>query len=158
MSEMAKAIITVGNTVVTFEGPQEFVDNQVQKYMSRSGSSDISINSDMPSRSSGLNGNGPLTEKDAVQAKRPQGHSEIVAVLAFVMTESGAAEFTEEDIRRAYLRAGVKPPKVVGQAIRDAKNNFDFVAAGSKRGTYRLTNHGDRTVRFDLPRTKDGKE
>ena len=87
-----------------------------------------------------------------VEAKRPKGHSETVAVLAFCLSQGGAPEFSEEDIKRAYLRAKVRPPKVVSQAIRDAKNNFDYIEAGSKRGMYRLSNHGDRTVRFDLPR------
>jgi hypothetical protein len=73
-------------------------------------------------------------------------------VLAFGLTESGTKEFTEEDVRRAYIRADVRPPKSVSQALRDAKSKFDYIATGSKRGTYRLTNHGDRTIRFDLPR------
>jgi len=68
------------------------------------------------------------------------------------VTESGMNEFSEQDIRRAYLRAEVRPPKFVSQALRDAKNKFDYLESGSKRGMYRLSNHGDRTVRFDLPR------
>lgn len=77
---------------------------------------------------------------------------ETVAVLAFGLTVNGKEEFTDEDIRKAYIRAGVRPPKVVSQAIRDAKNRGDFIEPGSKRGTFRLSPHGDRTVRFDLPR------
>ncbi len=91
------------------------------------------------------------SERNLIQTKRPKNHSQTVAVLAFALAEAGTTEFTEEDIRRAYLRAGIRPPKVVSQAIRDAKNNFDFIEAGARRGTYRITNHGDRIVRFDLP-------
>ena len=76
---------------------------------------------------------------------------ETVAVLGFCLTENGHAEFTEADIKRAYVRAGVRPPKVISQALRDARNKFDLIDAGTKRGTYRLSAHGDRTVRFDLP-------
>jgi hypothetical protein len=92
-----------------------------------------------------------------VLAKKPDGHSETIAVLAFALAESGNAEFSEEDMRKAYIRAGVRPPKVVGQAIRDAKRLNDFVDYGSQRGRYKLSNHGDRTVRFDLPRQTETK-
>jgi hypothetical protein len=98
-----------------------------------------------------------LTEKKLVLAKKPDGHSETIAVLAFALAESGISEFSEEDMRKAYIRAGVRPPKVVGQAIRDAKRLNDFVDYGSQRGRYKLSNHGDRTVRFDLPRQTETK-
>ena len=94
-----------------------------------------------------------LSEWQLIEAKRPKGHLEMVAVLAFALAQSGVKEFTEEDMRRAYLRSGTRPPKVVSQALRDAKNRLDYVESGVKRGTYRLTHHGDRTVRFDLPRS-----
>jgi hypothetical protein len=101
--------------------------------------------------SSELKANVGVSEAQLVLAKKPKGHSETIAVLAFALTQSGATEFTEEDIRKAYIRAHVRPPKVVGQAIRDAKKLFDYIDVGSKRGTYKLSNHGDRTVRFDMP-------
>jgi len=98
-----------------------------------------------------------LTEEQLALAKKPDGHSEAIAVLAFALAESGVPEFSEEDMRKAYIRAGVRPPKVVGQAIRDAKRLNDFVDYGSQRGRYKLSNHGDRTVRFDLPRQTETK-
>jgi len=91
-------------------------------------------------------------ERELAEAKRPSGHLETVAVLAFALAQSGIEEFTEAEMRRAYLRAGIRPPKVVAQALRDAKNRMDYIEPGHKRGTYRLSQHGDRTVRFDLPR------
>jgi len=93
-------------------------------------------------------------ERDLITAKHPHGHHEIVAVLAFALTEAGTREFTEDDVRRAYIRAGVRPPKVVAQALRDAKNKYEYVEVAGTRGRYRLTNHGDRVVRFDLPRPR----
>jgi hypothetical protein len=75
-----------------------------------------------------------------------------VAVLAYALTQAGRREFTEEDMRRAYIRAGVRPPQFVGQALRDARNKCDFIAKGPRRGTYCLSAHGERTVLFDLPR------
>lgn len=151
MTEIAKATITVDDKIVTFEGPQDFVDFQVAKYMGHCISSDNSNNIiSVPALVEPRIQSG-LTEKQLVEAKQPRGHSETIAVLAFALAEAGTTEFTEEDIRRAYIRADVRPPKVVGQAIRDAKGGFDYVEFGKKRGTYKLSNHGDRTVRFDMP-------
>jgi hypothetical protein len=150
MSETYKATIEVADKKITIEGPREFVEEQIARL---SGVLDGKQNTallgmpqlDAPS-------GGPVSERELVQIKQPKGHLEAVAVLAFALTEAGTKEFTEEDIRRAYLRAGVRPPKVVAQALRDAKNRFDYIEAGKSKGTYRLSPHGDRTVRFDLPR------
>lgn len=146
--DLVKATVQVGDKTITFEGPSDFVERQVEKFsagnVERIPSSAVPMDDEFSVPG--------LTERDAIGTKQPRGHSETVAVLAFCLTESGKSEFNEDDIRRAYIRAGVRPPKVVGQALRDAKKNFDFIAAGSKRGMYRLSPHGDRTVRFDLPR------
>jgi len=157
MTTEARATITVDDKVVTFEGPQGFVDAQVAKYIGSGISSDSRTNNGDDGQSSDLTTRAVLTEKQLVLAKKPDGHSETIAVLAFALAESGISEFSEEDMRKAYIRAGVRPPKVVGQAIRDAKRLNDFVDYGSQRGRYKLSNHGDRTVRFDLPRQTETK-
>jgi hypothetical protein len=157
MTTEARATITVDDKVVTFEGPQGFVDAQVAKYIGGCISSDSQTNKTSDTQSLNLTTRAVLTEKQLVLAKKPDGHSETIAVLAFALAESGMPEFTEEDMRKAYIRAGVRPPKVVGQAIRDAKKLTDFVDYGSQRGRYKLSNHGDRTVRFDLPRQTETK-
>ena len=145
-----KATISCGDRTITIEGPQAFVSEELAKISKVA----------MPDNGQGtaITGSGSpgltpetASERQLIEAKRPRNHPETVAVLAFCLAQGGVEEFTEEDIRRAYLRAGVRPPKVVGQAIRDAKNNCDLIEPGSARGTYRLTHHGDRTVRFDLP-------
>jgi hypothetical protein len=56
------------------------------------------------------------------------------------------------------VRANVRPPKVISQALRDAKNSFDYLEPASKRGHFKLSHHGDRTVRFDLPRQDKRKK
>ncbi len=148
MAETCKATVTLGNSTVTFEGPSEFVQAQVERFANvRSIGSDAG---GLPAEA-GRPCQGP-EEKQLIAEKRPRGHHEIATVLAFVLRGQGIEEFSEEDIRRAYLRANVRPPKYVSQALRDAKSKFDYIATGSKRGTYKLTNHGDSTVRFDLPR------
>jgi hypothetical protein len=157
MEPLVKATITVDNKVVTFEGPRDFVDAQVAKYIGGSSLSDTNVHSIISGASSDLTANAVLSEKQLVLMKKPKGHLETVAVLAFALSESGNAEFNEEDMRRAYRRAEVRPPKVIGQAIRDAKNVFQYVEVGSKRGSYKLSNHGDRTVRFDLPHSSRNK-
>jgi hypothetical protein len=157
MTTEARATITVDDKVVTFEGPQGFVDAQVAKYIGGGIASDSLANRTGETQSLELTTKAVLTEKQLVLAKKPDGHSETIAVLAFALAESGIPEFSEEDMRKAYIRAGVRPPKVVGQAIRDAKKLTDFVDYGSQRGRYKLSNHGDRTVRFDLPRQTETK-
>lgn len=157
MSELAKATITVGDKTVTFEGPQEFVNLQVSKYMRTPVESNSVADTVGASDSSELKANAGVSEAQLVQTKKPKGHSETIAVLAFALAQSGVTEFTDEDIRKAYIRAHVRPPKVVGQAIRDAKRLFDYIDVGSKRGTYKLSNHGDRTVRFDMPLDRENK-
>ena len=156
MGTKARATITVDDKVVTFEGPPDFVDAQVEKYMGGKVPSDSKANINVVADPPDLKAQPALTENQLVQAKQPKGHSELVAVLAFALAEAGHPEFTEKDMRRAYIRAAVKPPKVVGQAIRDAKNLFEYVEGGKKWGTYKISDHGDRTVRFDLPRKKQG--
>jgi hypothetical protein len=147
--ERCKATLMVGETTITFEGPADFVESQVARYTVSARKSDASGSPSSPEKGSASSG---LTERDLITQKQPRGHHEITAVLAFGLAAAGMEEFTEGDMRKAYVRASVRPPKSVGQALRDAKNNFDYFETGSKRGTYRLTTHGDRTVRFDMPR------
>jgi hypothetical protein len=155
MTPEAKATITVDDKVVTIEGPSDFVERQLSRYIGKQSTSDTVINNAIGAASHDSKADPVLTEKQLVATKQPKGHPEIVAVLAFALAENGHVEFTEEDMRKAYIRASVKPPKVVGQAIRDAKNLCEYIETGKERGTYRLSNHGDRTVRFDMPRKKE---
>jgi hypothetical protein len=145
--EFHKATVSIGDMVITFEGPRDFVEDQVARYVGLSsnqqGTSEIVLAREAPP---------VLSLNKLVETKRPRGHAEMVAVLAFGLAESGLGEFTESDMRRAYIQAGTRPPKVVAQALRDAKNKQDYIESGKKRGTYKLSSHGDRTVRFDMPR------
>lgn len=143
--EICKATISMGDSTVTFEGPAAFVQAQVEKF-SRAQESCALPASTIKGPA------GAAHEQELIRDKRPRGHHEIVTVLAFALTEGGTAEFTDDDVRRAYIRAAVRPPKLVAQSLRDAKSKFDYICSGSRRGTYRLTEHGDRFVRFDLPR------
>ncbi len=145
--DYVKATVQVGNNKITFEGPREFVEAQIAKYAS------IDISKPEDNIVGKRNADAlQINEKTLVAEKCPANHMETVAVLAFALTQSGREEFTDAEMRKAYIRAGVRPPKVVAQALRDAKNKADFIEPGSKKGTYRLSPHGDRTVRFDLPR------
>jgi hypothetical protein len=146
-AKIVKAEIDLGDKKIRFEGPKEFVEEMVAS------NSQGKLKGNQYSTGSAIVA-APSSERDLISAKRPHGHHETVAVLAFALTESGTSVFTEEDIRRAYIRAGVRPPKVVAQALRDAKNKYEFVEVAGERGRYRLTNHGDRVVRFDLPRPR----
>jgi hypothetical protein len=144
-----KATVEIGDKKITFEGPREFVEGQVARLTVEASKHEPHL---LVGSNEGTSLPAQVTERELLSAKRPRGHPEVVAVLAFAFAQAGTVDFTEEDMRRAYLRAGVRPPKVVGQAIRDAKNRLDYIERGRGRGTYRLSPHGDRTVRFDLPR------
>jgi hypothetical protein len=146
--ETCKATIVVGDSTMTFEGSASFVEAQVEKF-SRNRPTGALVSDDLTRTANAAQGS---MEKQLVLEKRPRGHHEIVTLLAFALAESGIKEFSEEEVRRAYIRAGIRPPKYVAQALRDAKSKFDYIETGSKRGLYRLSNNGDRAVRFDLPR------
>jgi hypothetical protein len=149
-----KAEIELKDRKIRFEGPKAFVEEMMARYAT-AGKLQDKPTSAVKAESKRMSG-GEFNERELVSAKRPHGHHEMIAVLAFALKESGTAEFTEHDIRSAYIRAGVRPPKVVAQAIRDAKNNFEYVVPAGSRGVYRLSDHGDAVVRFDLPREGAG--
>jgi hypothetical protein len=143
MEKTLVVTVTVDNRRITLEGPEDFVRAEVRRFtvLGEAARSTSANNADPAA----------LTERDLIAQKRPKNHTETVAVLGFCLTENGKAEFTEADIKKAYIRAGVRPPKVISQALRDARNKFDLIEAGEEKGSYRLSTHGDRTVRFDLP-------
>jgi hypothetical protein len=144
--------VTINDRTVTIELPPDFYD----KVAAILGAQSSARYLDPQGQAAAASRQQPLarSEKELVAEKKPSGHSETVAVLAFCLREAGTAEFTAEDMRRAYIRASVRPPKVVAQALRDAKNKYELIEGGSKKGTFRLSSHGERTVLFDLPRPK----
>jgi hypothetical protein len=145
--------VDLGDRRITLAGPEDFVRDEVRRLVGSPGSP-------MPGAKSFPDTQAPprpLSERDLVAEKRPTGHAETIAVLALALKTQGQEEFTPDDIRRAYIRANVRPPKVIEQALRDARNKQDFVQSGSKRGTFLLSTHGERTVLFDLPRSDERK-
>jgi hypothetical protein len=143
--------VKVADKEVTLKGPEDFVRSEVQRLTNSVAANRSPVVPPSPVNVSAMEAL-PATEREFVAAKKPTGHSETVAVLAFFLTKSGHEEFTHADIRRAYARAGIRPPKVIAQALRDAKNLNDYLEAGKKRGSFRLSAHGERTVEFDLPK------
>jgi hypothetical protein len=149
MADRIEVTVTLQDKRVTIEGPEDFVRGEVQRL------TNLAV-SPPPSQALGprteADAGSPNNEREFIALKRPSGHAEIVAVLAYWLAQAGQQEFTAEDIRRAYARANVRPPKVIDQSLRDAKNVHDFLERGSNRGTFRLTPHGTRAVEFDMPR------
>ena len=149
--------ISVDDKRITLEGPEDFVRTEIERLATlRTGAPPVSPS---PAASHGSDQElaAAPSERDFVAQKQPQGHLETVAVLAYFLSKAGQKEFRDEDMRRAYLRAGVRPPKVVAQALRDSKNVKDYIEVGTKKGTFRLSPHGERTVLFDLPRKAAAK-
>src|SRR5437667_12413999 len=102
MEEVCKATIIFGDSKITVEGSAGFVQAQIERFAGTHRSVATIGDTGVGCGSSSQ----PSTEKQFVAEKRPRGHHEIVAVLAFALTESGTKEFTEDDVRRAYIRAG----------------------------------------------------
>jgi hypothetical protein len=154
MTDKIEVRVKVGEKEVTLVGPESFVRAEVQRLTNLLAGNVPSgvLDRVADARPQLVQGELPVSEREFVAQKGPSGHPEIVAVLAYFLAQSGQAEFTAEDIKRAYLRAGVRPPKVVAQALRDAKNTGDYLERGSDKGKFRLTTHGERVVQFDLPR------
>jgi hypothetical protein len=150
MNKRIEVTITIGDRKITLEGPEDFVREEVERLAKGPGSNAPADASATVARGDGS----VLSERVLVEQKSPHGHNEIVAVLAYALTQGGRPEFTPAEMHRAYIRAGVRPPKVIAQALRDAKNVKDYIEPGQERGTYRLSPHGERTVLFDLPRKK----
>lgn len=144
MTDRIQVTITLDDKRLTIEGPESFVRDEVQRL--------TNIIAGTNSRQHSVSADEPASEREFVAEKKPVGHAETVTVLAYHLTRSGQRDFTAEDIRRAYARAHVRPPKVIDQSLRDAKNVHDYLERGSTRGTFRLSAHGTRTVEFDLPR------
>jgi hypothetical protein len=159
MSKRIEVTISLGDQTMTLAGPEDFVQAEVRRV-----SELLVANAGGKSAVSGSQSEGahqddevtPLNERDFVEKKRPSGHLETVAVLAYCLTKNGTPEFTADDVRRAYLRVGIRPPKIVAQSLRDAKNLKDFIKQGSEPGRFKLTDHGERTVVFDLPSERKG--
>jgi hypothetical protein len=144
-----KGEIIFDDRKLAFEGPEDFVATMMEIY-AKASKPQGKLEEKQYTGTTAIVVSGGL-ERNLVSTKHPRGHHEMVAVLAFALAQSGTPVFTEEDMRRAYIRAGVRPPKSVGQALRDSKNKFDYLEVAGGRGHYRLTHHGDRVVRFDLP-------
>jgi len=93
------------------------------------------------------------TIKEFFDEKKPSTSVEIVTVFGFYLEHfEKKEEFTEDDISRAYYNSRVRKPKVIGQALRDAKNMKGYLVEGSKRGRFRLSNVGENLVLHDLPK------
>jgi hypothetical protein len=133
---------------ITVEGPSDFVSAELDRFRTAADSPSTTRNT-RPTRER------PTTDADFVTLKGPKDHYEKIAVLAVRLREGGKLEFNDEDMRRAYLRANIKPPKAMSQALIDTKRNRDYIEPTATRGVYKLTDFGSDFVQFDLPR-KEG--
>jgi hypothetical protein len=120
------------------EGTQKHLDNKTSNVIESS--------------SAEKNESVPLL-REFFKEKQPSNAIETVAVFGFYFEHfEKKAEFGEKDISNAYFEARERKPKVIGQALRDAKNIKDYLVEGSKKGKFRLSNVGENLVLHDLPR------
>ncbi|WP_158787875.1 hypothetical protein [Granulicella sp. L46] len=150
----AKGTVDWDGKKVTLEGSEEFVSTELERFRNAA----IGTTAAAPEAESSkpTEDGRPLTDAAFVELKKPADHFEKIAVLAVKLAQAGTTEFTGDDMRRAYLRAGIKPPKVMTQALVDTKRHKDYIEPTQTRGAYRLTTFGSDFVEFDLPR--DGKQ
>jgi hypothetical protein len=93
--------------------------------------------------------------REFYNSKQPTSESEKVAVFGFYLEHyKGISEFGRDDISQCYYDVRVRKPKVVSQALRDAKNIKGFLVGGKKPGRFRLSTTGENLVLYDLPRGK----
>lgn len=93
------------------------------------------------------------TIKEFFDEKMPLTAVETVTVFGCYLEQFRSLdEFSEEEISRAYYEARARKPKVIGQALRDAKNVRGYLVEGTKKGRFRLSNIGENLVLHDLPR------
>ena len=144
MSQEAKLVIDWDGKTITIEGTENFVREEAERFRQRT-AKPLGLLDEAKAPD-------PLSAAAIVAAKKPRGHSETVAVLAYFLASQGSETFNEDQMKRAYIQAHVRPPKVIAQAIRDARNKYDFIEPSKERGSYCLSVHGRRTVEFDLPR------
>jgi len=148
MSQKIDVAVTIDGRRITLEFPTEFYNAAIAFLSSSSGAQPGGA----ATGHSGLDAMRSRSEGDVVAEKKPSGHAETIAVLAYCLREAGTVEFNAEEMRRAYIRGSVRPPKAVAQALRDAKNRYEYIEPGTRSGTFRLSAHGERVVLFDLPR------
>ncbi len=146
-SGITKSTIEWEGHRITIEGPPEFVAVELERFRAPSNGPTTRQEPSGPNPR-------PMNDGGFVALKNPAGHQERIAVLAVRLAETGKAEFNAEDMRRAYLRAGLKPPKAMKQALVDTKRFKDYIEPTKTPGSYRLTDHGSDFVAFDLPRKK----
>lgn len=92
------------------------------------------------------------TIKEFFDEKKPLTAAETVAVFGYFLERyENKTEFTEADISKAFFDARVRKPKVVAQALRDAKNKKGFLVDGHEKGSFRLSNIGENLILHDLP-------
>lgn len=139
---------------VTIEGPAEFVSAELARFRDAA----LAVSAAAPVEAKTQGNDRRTTDAGFVAEKLPNDHMEKIAVLAVRLKEAGKEEFNGDDMRRAYLRAGIKPPKAMGQALVDTKRHRDFIEPTATRGSYRLTHHGEDFVGFELPRKAGGSK
>ena len=78
---MYKATVEIGDKKVTVEGPREFVEQQLARLTDLASSKHAVVL--LADRGLTETADDVLSERQLIEAKRPKGHLEMVAVLAF---------------------------------------------------------------------------
>jgi len=87
--------------------------------------------------------------------KNPRNDMERVTVLTYYAKEyRGISEVSEAELTPLFNEVGVKLPKNVMQAIRNAaRKQYGYLESAGKPGYYRITNAGINLAKYQLPRS-----
>ncbi|MYB39947.1 hypothetical protein F4X86_01460 [Candidatus Saccharibacteria bacterium] len=180
-----KAKVSVGGATFEFEGPREYVEQQVQRVIESAGKippaihpspkrgrSRDAVNRQKVSRSGTRKAPsqpkmlGNLVNKDQVgnlksfyTGKEPSSHVEVYAVLSYWLKDIlGINQISIDEIWTLYKVIDKKPPRVLAQTFRDAKSKKGYFDV-TDDGKYYLTTIGETFVEHDLPsRNKEVQE
>lgn len=97
-----------------------------------------------------------------IAGKNPKGAVEEIPCLVYWAREYDKRDkFNEDDVRQLYKLANIRPPKNIGQSLRDLsskKRNYMRVEpAGGNTGHFKLSHAGEIFVEFDVAGVKKHK-
>lgn len=182
-----KTKITTSLGTFEFEGSQEFIEKQIEKFVEIAkqspatpsvpvdqGSSSHSTQEESSSKKTSVRKIATeqpqmipnlITDKAKIDdlrsfyaAKHPENHIDNFAIFAlWLKNNADLPEVSISEMWTLYKILGIKAPKVLIQVFRDGKSKKAYFEAATMAGKYYLTPFGETFVEHDLPRKAAAK-
>lgn len=109
-----------------------------------------------------IKGNKVQHLRQFIAGKNPKGAVEEIPCLVYWAREyDNLDRFNEDDVRQLYHSAHIKPPKNIGQSLRDlsskSRKYMRVEPAGGNTGYFKLSHGGEVFVEFDVAGGKEHK-